>query len=62
MLPNYWGGWWSWSGGYWRSRGGGGMQQNVVQNAGVASEATEGTLSVGQISVSATVNVSFLIE
>jgi len=38
------------------------MQQNVVQNAGVASEATEGTLSVGQISVSATVNVSFLIE
>ena len=62
ITENYWGGWWSWSGSYWRSRGGGGMQQNVAQNAGGASEATEGALSVGQISVSATVNVSFLIE
>jgi uncharacterized protein len=51
------GGWWS-----WESRGGVGMAQNVSQNAGGPSEDTQGTLSVGQISVSATVNVSFLIE
>ena len=62
ISENYWGGWWSWSGSYWRSRGGGGMQQNVAQNAGGASDAAEGALSVGQISVSAIVNVSFLIE
>jgi hypothetical protein len=55
------GGWISWSGGYW---GGGGMyqgMQNSVQNAGGDSE-TEGTFAVGQISVSASVNVSYLIQ
>jgi len=57
-----WGGWWSGSGSYWGGRGGGGMYQNVAQNAGGSAETTDGTLSVGQISVSASVNVSFLIE
>jgi hypothetical protein len=38
------------------------MAQNVVQNLGGPSEAEDGTLAIGQISVSASVNVSFLIE
>ena len=59
---NDWGGWWSSSGNYWGGRGGGGMFQNAVQNVGLPSEVTDGTLSIGQISVSASVNVSFLIE
>jgi hypothetical protein len=46
-------------GGWWGSRG---MMQNVVQNAGGASGEIDETLSVGQISVTATVSVSFLIE
>jgi uncharacterized protein YggE len=54
------GGGWSASG-YWGGRSAG-MAQNVVQNAGGGPEDTGGTLSVGQITVSATVNVSFLIE
>ena len=58
---NEWGGWWS-SGSYWGERYGGGMAQNAVQNTGGAAEIAEGTLSLGQISVSASVNVSFLIE
>jgi len=48
-------------GGWWSSRSAG-MSQNVVQNAGGGSAESEGTLSIGQISVMATVNVSFLIE
>lgn len=58
---NDWGGW-NGSGSYWGGRGGGGMYQNVAQNAGGPAETTDGTLSVGQISISASVNVSFLIE
>jgi len=49
-------GWWSWG-----SRGGGQNIRNVSQNFGEADPA-DGSISVGQISVSATVNVSFLIE
>jgi uncharacterized protein YggE len=48
-------------GGWWSSRSAG-MSQNVAQNAGGGSAESEGTLSIGQISVMATVNVSFLIE
>ena len=59
---NDWGGWWSSSGSSWGGRGGGAMFQNAVQNAGGPSEVTDGTLSIGQISVSASVNVSFLIQ
>lgn len=55
------GGWWSSSGaGWWGSRGS--PMQNVSQSAAVGPEGAEGTLAVGQISVTATVNVSFLIE
>jgi uncharacterized protein YggE len=58
---NEWGGWWS-SGNSWGNRYSG-MFQNAVQNAGSApTESEEGALSIGQISVSASVNVSFLIE
>jgi len=58
---NEWGGWWS-SGSYWGSRESG-MFQNAVQNIGSApAESDESALSIGQISVSASVNVSFLIE
>ena len=56
------GGWWSSTGSYWGGRYGGQMSQNAVQNIGGAAEAGEETLSTGQISVSASVNVSFLIE
>lgn len=59
---NDWGGWLSSSTGYWGGRYGGGTYQNAVQNADGAAETDDGTLSVGQISISATVNVSFLIE
>jgi uncharacterized protein YggE len=55
------GGWWSWSGGSWWGSYRGSAMQNVSQNAG-APETAEGTLALGQISVTATVNVSFLIE
>ena len=63
ITANDWSAWWGGMGGYWgRSGGGGGMYQNVVQNTGAPSELPDGALSIGQISVSATVNVSFLIE
>lgn len=58
---NDWGGSWSSSGSYWGGHSGRGMYQNAVQNAGGA-EMEGGTLSAGQISISATVNVSFSIE
>ena len=55
------GGWWS-SSAYWGERYGSAMYQNAVQNVGGTAETTDDTLSIGQISVSASVNVSFLIE
>ena len=59
ITANDGGGWWGASGNF-RGRG---AFQNSVQNAGGPSEMTDSTtLSVGQISVSASVNVSFLIE
>jgi uncharacterized protein len=55
-----WNGWRS--GSWWGGRSSGmNRSQNAVQNEG-ASETTDSTLSIGQISVSASVNVSFLIE
>lgn len=60
---NDWGGSSSSFTGYWGGRYGGAMYQNAVQNTGgVLSEVGDGTLSIGQVSVSASVNVSFLIE
>jgi uncharacterized protein len=63
ITENTWGGWWSWSGGSWGSQNYGGGYQNVMQNTGGgAGPSEDGSLSVGQISVSATVNVTFLLE
>jgi uncharacterized protein YggE len=53
---------WGYSGSYWGGSYGRGIYQNSVQNASSPAEPTGDTLSIGQISVSATVNVSFLIE
>lgn len=57
-----WGGWFNSSGGYWGRQYGGATFQNAVQDAGGPAETDDNTLSAGQISVSATVNVSFAIE
>jgi uncharacterized protein YggE len=61
---NDYGGWISWSRGNGGFGGGGGgvASQNVSQNAGGGSGETGATFAVGQISVSASVNVSFLIQ
>lgn len=56
------GGWWGSSGSYLGGWNGGGMYQNAVQNVTGLPEAADNTVSIGQISVSASVNVSFLIE
>jgi uncharacterized protein YggE len=48
-------GWWS---GYGYGRG---MTQNVIQNSGEAAS-TDGTLPLGQISITANVSVSFMLE
>jgi hypothetical protein len=63
------GGWWNPAGSFggWGGGGfGGGYgfngMQNAVQNAGGPSDIAGDTLAVGQISVSASVNVSFLIQ
>jgi uncharacterized protein YggE len=62
ISENTWGGWWSWPGGSWGSRRCGGLYQNVTQTVAGAGPSEDGSLSVGQISVSATVNVSFALE
>ena len=56
---------WGYYGGYWGGQYGGFNNQNqvLVQNrAEGPSEPGDGTLSIGQISVSAMVNVSFVID
>ena len=55
------GGMWSSSVG-WNSRYAGAMRGNVMMNAGTPAEMASDTLSLGQISISASVQVSFLIE
>jgi uncharacterized protein YggE len=65
---NDWSGGWGGYGNYWGARWAGAYQsQNSVQNLGalsdvVGADTAAETFSVGEISVSATVNVSFLIE
>jgi uncharacterized protein YggE len=57
------GGWYGWApGGGFGGGGLGGMAQNAVQNVGGSSADSGPSFAVGQISVSANVNVSFLIE
>jgi len=55
-------GWWSWYGGWWGARWGGGMTQNVIQDAGGDPTMTDGTLAPGQIAVQARVTVSFALK
>lgn len=57
---NDFGGWNRWCGNGWNQFGGG-LNQNSSQEAGGPGSDT-GTISMGEISVSASVNVSFLIE
>jgi uncharacterized protein YggE len=63
---NDFGGWNSWSQGSrgygYGGGGGGGFAQNVSQNAGGGAGDAGTTFAVGQISISATVNVTFLIQ
>lgn len=64
---NDWGGWTEWSQGSWGYGGGGGGGgfggfQNVSRNAGGSPNEDGATLAVGEISVSASVNVTFLIQ
>ena len=54
-------GWWSGYGAWWGSRWGGVMAQNVIQELGSGSSATD-TLAPGQISVQARVTVNFQLE
>ena len=56
------GGWWSWYNAWWGSRWGGGMAQNVVQELGGGSPASEGSMAPGQITVNARVTVSFELK
>ncbi len=53
--------WWSGYNTWWGSRWGGGMAQNVVQNAGGGS-GPDGSIAPGQITISARVTVSFELE
>jgi uncharacterized protein YggE len=52
-------GWWSGYNAWWGSRWGGGMTQNVIQEAGGASVLADSSVAPGQISVNARVSVSF---
>jgi uncharacterized protein len=49
-------------GGMWNSRYAGAIRGNVMMAAGTPAEMASDTLSLGQISISASVQVSFLIE
>ncbi len=56
-------GWFSPYGFGWGNRWGGqGLTQNVVQSAGGSPEGGDGTFALGQITVTANVTVSFLLE
>lgn len=62
ISESYSGGWWR-SGASWGSNGGLQQMQNVIQNASGGGDNEDGaTLSVGQISVKASVDVTFAIE
>ncbi|KQZ59312.1 MULTISPECIES: SIMPL domain-containing protein [unclassified Lysobacter] len=60
VSESYAGGWWR-SGASWGGNRGQ-MMQNTVQNGGGGESADGATLSVGQISVTASVDVTFAIE
>lgn len=54
--------WWSSYGGWWGGGRGGFMSQNVVQNAPGGGSGAEGATAPGQISVTAHVTVTFVLE
>jgi uncharacterized protein len=62
ISANEWGGSWNSSGSNWGGRNYSGQSQNTVQNMGGPSDSAGETLSIGQISVSASVSISFLID
>jgi uncharacterized protein YggE len=51
---------WSWSGSVWQNVNA--MTQNSVQNVAGGGDIAEGNLAVGQISITATVSVTFRLE
>jgi uncharacterized protein YggE len=51
--------WWSWYNSWWGARWGGGMTQNVIQEAGGVAMGEDGALAPGQITVNARVTASF---
>ena len=55
-------GWWSGYNAWWGSRWGGGMSQNVIQEAGGASFLADSSVAPGQIRVNARVSVTFELE
>jgi len=54
-------GWGSWYNSWWGSRYGGAMTQNIVQNASGPSD-SDSSIALGQIKVTAQINVSFELE
>jgi uncharacterized protein YggE len=54
--------WWSSYGSWWGRRWGETMSQNVIQNAGLEGFTTEGGLAPGQLSVNASVSVTFELK
>ncbi len=55
-------GWWSSYGSWWGSRWGSMVSQNVIQNAGLGAYTSEGGLAAGQLSVNASVSVTFELK
>lgn len=55
-------GWYSGYGSWWGSHWGNYASQNVVQNAGGSSSSEDGALAPGQVSVRASVSVTFELE
>jgi len=55
-------GWWSSYNSWWGSRWGSYVSQNVIQNAGLQAFTTEGGTALGQISVNASVHVTFELK
>lgn len=54
--------WWSSYNSWWGSRWGNYMSQNVIQNAGLQATTTEDGTALGQISVNASVHVTFELK
>lgn len=61
-INEYGSGWFSPYGHGWGNRWGQGPTQNVMQSAGGSPEGGDGTFALGQITVTANVTVSFLLE